>query len=85
MGKMKLFLLFSMDLFSDFCLLQCCAETSPLNSWIPTKVGVVVKFNVLFEDDSYREREKERKKKKSYLADVSPWDLYFGYAFSVAG
>lgn len=70
MGKMKLFLLFSMDLFSDFCLLQCCAETSPLNSWIPTKVGVVVKFNVLFEDDSYREREKERKKNDILLMSV---------------
>ena len=61
MGKMKWFLLFPMALFSDFCLLQCCAETFPLNSWIPTKVGVVVKFNVPFEDDSYRETDKERK------------------------
>lgn len=43
-----------------------CWETSPLNSRIPIKVGVVVKFNVLFEDDSYR-REKERKKKTDIL------------------
>ena len=70
MSKMKLFLLFPIDLFSDFCLLQCFAETSPLNSWIPIKVGVVVKFNVLFEDDSYRERKKERKKTDILLMSI---------------
>ena len=70
MSQMKLFLLFPIDLFSDFCLLQCFAETSALNSWIPIKVGVVVKFNVLFEDDSYRERKKERKKTDILLMSI---------------
>lgn len=76
MSKMKLFLLFPMALFSDFCLLQCFAETSPLNSRIPIKVGVVVKFNVLFEDDSYRERKKRKKKKKTDILLMSILGIY---------
>lgn len=53
MGKLKLFSLSSMHLFSGVFLLWWCAETSPLDSLTPTKVGVAVKINVLFEDDGF--------------------------------
>ena len=52
-------------------MLQWCAETSPPDSLTPTKVGVDVKINVLFEDDGFF-----FKKKSPVILWISILEIY---------